>query len=748
MSQMNMPPGLMPGMPGANPQPSGPARFTPVDPIRIVKQYKWLLVAAAVVGVGLGFAAYKLLARYAPVYRAAAALYVQAPMTNPYSPANGDAQQAGNALEMYKLTQARMIGSERVMRNAVNQLANEGRPWFNQFDGDKDEAYEALAEAIVVLPIRDTQLIEVAGKARQKQNAADLANAVTDQYLDLVTDESRDRRGEVEALFNRRKGRLEDDISVLQRQLTDIMDQTQLSATEQNFSEVDQRYRDLIARQQELAASLASAQEEYKRLTEQAMDESVEFTATELAEVEANAIMRQINARILGLREERRVALERFGREHRSVQDLTHRIEAAELEKQSERQRLLEQLQESRLSSAENAVASLQGMLAELEGRLAGVREQRRELNHKLATYRNIETNLDNKRTALLRLDETLSTMDIIREHPDAPRVRRQNVAQPPNEMASPRIKIVVPGVTFLVVALVGGLVFLREMMDSRIKSPACAKLLPACDLLGTVPHASEDPSGSGHIDLAVAREPNGLIAESFRQIRIAVAGRLQRQRYRTLMVVGCQPGGGNSAVVANLASSFAYNGRRVLIVDANFRRPDQHRLFGLPTGPGLGDVLAGQALADDAPQATEIQNLDVLTIGDARDHILERLESDAFMQMLRQLEEQYELILLDSPPLSVVGDSRVLANRMDAVLLTVRALQEKRGIVSRLINQLGDARAELIGIVINGVRTSAGGYFRRNYEAFYEYQNGGPDERQRRGRRRRQTQKTPTSDT
>ncbi len=743
MSQANSAPFAMGGMPAGGPMPpSGPARFTPVDPIRIAKQYKWLLIGAAVVGVGLGVVIYMLLARYAPQYSAVSTVSVQSPMTNVYSPTGGGAEmQRGDALEMYKLTQARFLYAERTLRNAVNQLANEESAWFAQFNGDKEAAFRELKNAVRVVSVPDTQIIEVRGTAAIPRNAADLANAVVDQYLDSIEDESRNRRSDVEALFNRRKGRLEDDITVLQRQLTDIMDQTQRSATQQNFSEVDQVYQNLIQQQQQLYASLGSVQEELERLKEQALDEEVEFTASELAEVEAQPIIRQIDSRILSLREQRRVALERFGKAHRSVQDVEHRIAAAESEKEAELQKLLERYQESRLNNTEASVTSLQGMLAGVDERLADVRGRRRELNHRLTTYNNIETNLQNKREALLRLDDTLNQMDIIREHPDAPRVRLQARAAPPppSQRAFPQIKTVVPGITFLVMALVTGLVFLREMLDSRIKSPACAKLLPECDLLGVIPHADEDPSGTAKADLAVVHEPGGLLAENFRQLRVTVAARMQRQRYRTLMVVGCQPGGGNSSVLANLASSFAYNGRRVLIVDANFRRPDQHHVFDLPLGPGLGELLNGEAEADHTPQATHVDNLEVLSIGEARDHMLERLESDRFMQVLRQFEERYDLILIDAPPLSVVGDSKVLANRMDAVLLTVRALEEKRGMVSRLINQLRDSRvrAEFLGIVINGVRTSAGGYFRRNYEAFYEYQNGGRSGRDRRGRRR-----------
>jgi len=241
--------------PGMAPSPTGPGtRFTPVDPIRLLKQYKLLLALSGVVGLMLGIGVYFALAKWAPKFRAVASLYVQEPMTNPYAPLEVGNQRQ-DALEMYKLTQARFVYSESNLRSAVNQLVSDNSPWIEQFIGpggeaDREAAFKELEEAVRVNSIPDTQVIEVAGIAGTGREAADLANAVVNTYLARLERETRDRRSQAETLYTRRKGRLEDDIAVLQRQLTDIMDQTQLSATQQTFNEVDQVYRDLITQQQ------------------------------------------------------------------------------------------------------------------------------------------------------------------------------------------------------------------------------------------------------------------------------------------------------------------------------------------------------------------------------------------------------------------------------------------------------------------------------------------------------------------
>jgi len=297
-----------------------------------------------------------------------------------------------------------------------------------------------------------------------------------------------------------------------------------------------------------------------------------------------------------------------------------------------------------------------------------------------------------------------------------------------------PAVFITAPGVAFLLTALVGGLIFLKEMLDTRVKSPACTKLLPQTDLLGVIPDASEDPSGRQEIDMVVARDPSGLLAESFRQVRTEVLKRMDGENFKTLMLAACQSDSGASTITSNLAVSMAYNGRRVLVIDANFRRPVQHRHFDLSPAPGLAEYLHDQLDLKQAIQPTGIENLDLLAIGEADDHILERVESNGFTRAMLELKQQYDLILIDTPPMSIVGDSRQIANRVDASVLVVRAIQEKRGLVGRIVNQLKSAPCELLGVVLNGVQSSAGGYYRRNYQAFYEYQqkNAGGNNRPR----------------
>lgn len=721
MTHAMTPPAAAPASPfGA----SANSRLTPVDPIRLIRQYKFTFILALFVGVGMGIGVFILLKKLAPKYTATAAISVRAEMTNAYSLAS-ERIAAGDTLEILKQTQALFLQDEDILRKALQSNSVKETDWFIPRRDDLDKAYRDLKEILTVRALPDTVLIQVSVSAPDARSAEILANAITDTYIERNRLDSRMSRDKVEQMFSRRRGKLEEDRTILEAQAKSIMDLTEFTATDQTSKEIETQFNWLITQRDQIVQELLAAQRQYQTLLKSIEEQTVEYSPEDLLIVESDPIIRNIDARILGLREQRRVALERFGKDHRSVTDMDYRIQAAQTERKTEYQRLLAQQQEVKVDRAAGAVALLQSSLADLDNRLADIRQRRQEIGHKLQTYASVQKEIERTDLAVQRLDEMLTSMDIVRQHPDAVQVAISSPATTPKDLSFPKAKAVVPGVTFMVLALVGSIVFLKELLDNRIKGPSCTRLLPSAELLGVIPEAQDDPSRPKSIERVVVRDPSGLLAENFRQLRTAVIDKMQRRRYKTLMVAGCQPRGGTSNIVANLAASAAFNDRRTLIIDANHRQPSQHRLFDLAKAPGLADVLISNAQVEEVIQQTLVQGLDLLAIGQADGHLLERIESDQFTRMLRQLEERYDLIIVDAPPLSVVGDSRVLANRVDAVLLNVRAMNERRGLVSRVINQLSDCRCEFLGIVLNGVRSSAGGYFRRNFEAFYEYQNG-----------------------
>jgi capsular exopolysaccharide synthesis family protein len=207
--------------------------------------------------------------------------------------------------------------------------------------------------------------------------------------------------------------------------------------------------------------------------------------------------------------------------------------------------------------------------------------------------------------------------------------------------------------------------------------------------------------------------------------VRAPLVKKMDTEGLKSVLVLAGMPGSGATTVACNLALACAGSDDRVLIIDANVRRPAMHRVFGISDPLGLADCLAGQTTLAEAVRPSGVPNLSVLTAGSAGNRLMpERLSTESMSRLLAEASTKYDRIFIDCPPAIVSGDGLALANRCDAVVMVVRALNEKRGLVNRIRMQLSESRAELLGVVVNAVKSSAGGYFKRNIQATHEYHN------------------------
>ena len=213
--------------------------------------------------------------------------------------------------------------------------------------------------------------------------------------------------------------------------------------------------------------------------------------------------------------------------------------------------------------------------------------------------------------------------------------------------------------------------------------------------------------------------------AESFRQLRTSLLKYLHQKDATTVVIFGGNPGSGASTVIANLASSIALCEKRVLVIDANFRRPSLHRIFGVDEqAPGLGSLLADTCTFDEAVQATDSHGLHMLTAGPEESRVAERLMTPQMQRILEQVRERYDVVLIDVPPAIVSSDAMTLLGIADCAALVARAYGEKRGLIARIRNQVEETHTDFAGVIVNAVRSSAGGYFKKNYRTTHDYLN------------------------
>ncbi len=272
-----------------------------------------------------------------------------------------------------------------------------------------------------------------------------------------------------------------------------------------------------------------------------------------------------------------------------------------------------------------------------------------------------------------------------------------------------------------LLAAVVGGMlavgvVFLVDALDDTVKGPEDITRNTGTVVLGVI--ASYDAAKS---DLVTLAEPRSPIAEAFRSLRTNIQFASVDKPLQSILVTSALPSEGKSTVAANLAITIAQSGKRVVLLESDLRRPSVHRYLKVPNRMGLSTMFVRpQVYLDGNLQGTRIPNLKVLTAGDLPPNPSELLGSERMQAILRQLREQADVLILDTPPMMAVTDAVVLAPRVDGVLLVARPGGTKISALRTAVEQLRRTGANILGVVLNEVQMK--GYRYRYYSNMYYY--------------------------
>ena len=272
------------------------------------------------------------------------------------------------------------------------------------------------------------------------------------------------------------------------------------------------------------------------------------------------------------------------------------------------------------------------------------------------------------------------------------------------------------------------GLAYLLEIADRSYRNPDEIAGDLGMPIIGHLPLAAL--SRSDRIDekvdssIVTLHKNRSSLAEAFRGIRTAVFFGCQQGNIKVIQVTSPVPGDGKSTVAGNLAVSIAQSGRRVCLVDCDFRRPRVAKIFGLKEDIGLVQVIGGKVELDDAIQQTSIENLFSVTCGRRPGNPSELLSSERFADSLAALREQFDFVIVDTPPMLVVSDPANVAGLVDAVLLTVRLRRNLKPIATRAAQMLHSLNANMLGVVVNGIGVGGNSYGYGGYR--YDNYSGG----------------------
>jgi capsular exopolysaccharide synthesis family protein len=213
--------------------------------------------------------------------------------------------------------------------------------------------------------------------------------------------------------------------------------------------------------------------------------------------------------------------------------------------------------------------------------------------------------------------------------------------------------------------------------------------------------------------------------AEAFKSVRTNVLFSTAEEGLRTLLVTSAGPGEGKSLVASNLAIALAQAGQRVLLLDADMRRPRVHDIFAITQEPGLSNVLAGNAKTSESIRKSSVPGLWLLPAGHIPPNPAELLGSRRYADFIKTLEGHFAWVLLDTPPVMVVADGSIVANRASGVVFVVRADHTSRQAVRAAAEQLEGASAHFLGSVLNHADVIRNpyyysAYYRKDYARYY----------------------------
>jgi len=417
------------------------------------------------------------------------------------------------------------------------------------------------------------------------------------------------------------------------------------------------------------------------------------------------------------------------------------RAELARLERDLEEQAKIYTPKHPKIGALTSQIRSQRGKLAEeiavieqsirnelqvalrREGSLAGAVEEQKlqvqALNERGLAYgalkREVDTNRQIFETVMSREKETgiasgerTSNIRI---------VDRAEVPRGPVKPNKPRALLLA-----LVVGLCGGvgLAFLLEYLDDTIKDPTEIARFADLPFLGSVPSFEIRSPGTPTIDQIVVLEPKSVFAEAFRLVRTSLMLSLPERPPRTLAVTSPTPEEGKTVTAVNLAAALALAENRVLLVDADLRRPRLHKIFGVGNERGLSSLVSGESDVSGAIVRTSIPHLMLMTAGPTPPNPSEMLGSARMGKLIEILLERFDRIVFDCTPTIPVADATVLGARVDGVVIVVRAGSTTRKTLAQTRHLLDAVQARILGVVLNRVDRRKHHYSSPYYYHYY----------------------------
>jgi len=693
----------------------------------LVRRRRGLFIAGLCVVYALGAIYY---ASRDFVYEARAAILVH-PMGDALS---GRSEESQNFMP----THIRLVTSTAVLNRAIEKMKLK--------DQEREESHvwpkvEPLADALKVNSQKDTEILEIAYRTKDKSAAVPVTEAVVSAYLDFVNETHRSTSRDILQILTQQKDELDKQLREKEAALLTLQEKEGVLTTEDEKSNV------AMSRVRAVNDSLTQAR--VRRLELEARAHSLRLAIERKEPIDAYLIRYldrmgpDLIASSLGLNQNTQnflfqqdnvrraivvdqVDLQRlktiYGPKHPKVQMLEEKIRLTsqsltpekmtpelKAQNQKELQDLALLLIESDIKEAKNLEEDLRQQ-CEVEKAVAV------EANARHAPFVALEMDLNRLRgfydTVNLRIRQ-------VNLGGDTGAVTTQ-VIEPPQEPrfpVSPSLKKVALASSILGLLFGLALCYLFEWWDTGYRGPEDLVQHLNLQVIGHVPRMTPSKEGMA-LELIMDNAPRSAEAEAFRTMRTAMM--LCDSPPKRFTITSPEPGDGKTLILTNLAIAFAKSGLRVLLIDGDLRRPRLRELFGLQRSPGLSQLLQEAEFKEEELQKTiertKVANLDVLPSGSNPPNPTELLTGKRFGQILDWVDGRYDRILCDAPPILAVSDCALIGRRLDGAFLVIRADKNDRVMARRARDTLRAMNCNVLGTIVNSLFTGdVYGYYRKS---------------------------------
>ncbi|WP_221028866.1 GumC family protein [Actomonas aquatica] len=681
----------------------------------ILRERFWIaLPLALLVSIGLGY----MKARQVPLYQSTATMRFEKPAVVVGRGPNVTDESVRGFVDLNTYLQE--LGSASMRERVINSLTPEEarilqRPYLQDLQpGQEPPSAGAALGQLNVGDVRDSYIIRISVVHRDPEAAALVANRYVDQFMDYIFDRRGDTVAGVGDFLEQRAEALRLEAEDAERRLRDYQRKHDLVDLDNSTNLVRNR---LVQADQ----AVTNARLERIRIEELLQQvESFRDQGRSLLEISYISSHGSVNALSLQLAELRRneaILAERYLERHPRMIDVANEIAVVEGQLQDALNLAIADLR----TTVEKARTQERSMQAEY---VKAEQEQRR-LNELSAEHNSLRDQAQIKRANYQQIVSRLQEVDTEERMESVP-VHPLDAAVPAGAPFTPNISGIVKSSVLVFVLVFVGVAVGLSFIDDRIKSAWDVEHFIGVNLLGIIPDLSALKDEEKYSLVLENRQVPG--TESFLSVYSAVKINSKLDFPKSLLVTSTIPGEGKTLISCNLSGGFARHGRKTLLIDCDLRRPMLHRHFQMENDKGLIPWFENKGSLDgvmaDDPDLGIVkvgENLSLLRSGGRSRIPTELLESERFVQVLDRLQKEYELIVIDSPPVGAVTDSLLIAEHADEVIYVCRFNRAYRKHIRQYINALQSAKREMLGIVLNGLSPRRIEYY-SNYRYYRSY--------------------------